>query len=94
MGVVTDPSDDWVRMQQGARGRPVGEVEREYRRLIQVHGLRGVSDYHVELTARVLSDGAWVRHHPVDTVRFCWRHRRQPGALATVRALSRPRFAG
>lgn len=92
--MVTDPCDDWVRMQETSRGRPVVEVEQQYRRLIRSHGLRGISDFDVELTARVMSDPDWVRHRPVDAVRFCWRHRRRPGVAGTVRALGKPRFVG
>lgn len=92
--VHSDPSEDWMRMWRTARGRPVRDVEGEYRELIARHGLRGIDDYMVESTARAMVDPHWARHHPLRAVAFAWRYRRRGGFVRALRFIWRPRFAG
>jgi hypothetical protein len=81
-------------MLRTAPGRPVGEVEDEYREIIARHGLRGIDDYMIGTTARTMVDARWARHHPFSAVAFVWRHRKGRSFFRALRGMWRPRFGG
>jgi hypothetical protein len=62
--------------------------------MINNHGLMGIDDFHIEVTARAMADLRWAPHHPIAALAFAWRHRDRGGFVRSLRAIWRPRFAG
>lgn len=86
--LVTSGAALWEQLWATGRGRPVADIEAELR------SLGTLDERRCALTARVMSDPRWLRHHPWQAVRLAWRHRRSQSPLRTLRWLHRPRFAG
>lgn len=85
---------EWAELVRTAPGRPVEQVEERLRALVPRHGRDPQAELSLSLTARVLVDPRWLRHHPLAACSLAWRHRRVRSPLRTLLWLRRPRFAG
>jgi hypothetical protein len=89
-----DESDVWTDLWATARDLPLEDIERRLRARAPHLQVVPEHELYVALTARAMKDPKWLRHHPVDSVRLAWRHRRAQSPLRTLAWLRRPRFAG
>lgn len=97
-----DDADAWTELWTTAKELPLEELEVRVRDIARPHShLVAAFDHvmpeyelHVALTARAMKDPNWLRHHPIDSVRVAWRHRRARSPFRTLLWLRRPRFAG
>jgi hypothetical protein len=93
---IAEHNRDWDALVASAPGRPVADLVAELRALNRAPQLDGHPEIELglALTARMLSDPRWGRHHPFDTLALAWRHRHARAPHRTLRSLLRPRFAG